>query len=139
MKSYLAMALGLVLLLLPLWTLSGFVVVPQYRTGSIADYQAALISGLTLYGGVSAGVLVSECFRTRRAVPAFRRIFVAGVAGAMGAITLALLAWAAGQLVFTGRIMPAGLPMVYVVGGILSAFMAAGAGLIGYGLGAPRP
>ena len=144
MKSYLAMALGLVLLLAPLWTLSGFVVVPQYRTGSIADYQAALISGLTLYGGVSAGVLVSECFRTRRAGPAFRRIFVAGVAGAMGAITLALIAWAAGQLVFTGRIMPAGqtpalLPMVYVVGGILSAFMAAGAGLIGYGLGVPRP
>ncbi len=29
MKSYLAMALGLLLLIAPLWTLSGFVTVPE--------------------------------------------------------------------------------------------------------------
>ena len=65
---------------------------------------------------------------------------MAGMAGAMGAITLALFAAFLSELVSTGRLMPAGqtpalLPLLYVVGGILSAFMAAGAGLIAYGLG----
>ena len=72
-------------------------------------------------------------------VPAFRRIFLAGIAGAMGTITLGLIAWALIQLISTGRIMPQGqspalLPVFYIVGGILSAFMAAGARLISYGL-----
>ena len=139
MKSYLAALLGLVLFLAPLWTLSGFVAVPEYRTGTIADYQGALVSGLTLYGGVLIGVFVSERFVTRGQVPPFRRIFLAGIAGAMGAITLGFVAWALIQLISTGRIMPEGqtpalLPVFYIVGGILSAFMAAGAGLISYGL-----
>jgi hypothetical protein len=142
MKSYLAAALGLLLLLAPLWTLSGFIIVPEYRTGSIADYQAALISGVTLYGGVFAGVLISERFKTRWAVRGFRRIFLAGIAGAMGAITVALIAYFAIELFSTGRLMPRGqtpalLPVLYIVGGILSAVMAAGAGLISYALGRP--
>jgi hypothetical protein len=55
MKSYLAMPLGLLLLLAPLWTLSGFVTVPEYRTDTFADYQMAVLSALTLYGGVLVG------------------------------------------------------------------------------------
>jgi hypothetical protein len=142
MKTYFAAAFGIVLLLAPLWTLSGFVTVPEYRTGSIADYQLALISGLTLYGGVLVGVLLSERFKTRWSVPAFRRIFLTGIAGAMGAITVALIVSFLTELVSTGRLMPPGqtpalLPVLYIVGGILSAFMAAGVGLIVYGLNRP--
>jgi NhaP-type Na+/H+ or K+/H+ antiporter len=142
MKSYLSAALGLLLLVAPLWTLSGFATVPEHRTGTIADYQTALISGATLYGGVFIGVLISERFKLLRTVPAFRRIFLAGIAGAMGAITLALIASFLGELASTGRLMPPGqtpalLPVLYIVGGILSAFMAAGVGLIAYGLGRP--
>ena len=139
MKSYLALTLGLFLLLSPLWTLSGFVTVPEYRTGSIGDFQTALISGATLYGGVLVGVLLSESFKDRWKVPTFRRIFVAGIAGAMGAITIALIAYFLAELVSTGRLMPpsqsaALLPIFYIVGGFLSAFMAAGAALIAHGL-----
>lgn len=141
MKAYLAIILGIALLLAPLWTLSGFVTAPEYRTGTIADYDNALISGATLYGGVLLGVLVSRRRKPRGNGPVpFKTIFVAGIAGAMGAVTLGLLAGFLIELVSTGRLMPAGnspalLPIFYIVGGILSAFMAAGAGLIAYGLG----
>jgi hypothetical protein len=139
MKSYLAVVLGLLLLIAPLWTLSGFVIVPEYRTGTCADYQMAVLSALTLYGGVFVGVFIGERVKSRRLMPAFRRILVAGIIGAMGAITLALMVSFGSELASTGRLMPPGqtpalLPIFYVVGGILSAFMAAGAGLIGYGL-----
>lgn len=141
MKAYLAIIAGIALLLAPLWSLSGFVTAPEYRTGTIADFSSALISGATLYGGVLVGVLVSRRHKSPRngAVP-FKTTFVAGVAGAMGAITLALLAGFLSDLISTGRLMPPGhspalFPIFYVVGGILSAFMAAGAGLIAYGLG----
>lgn len=142
MKSYLALAAGLLLLLAPLWTLSGFVVVPEHRTGTFADYQTAVLSALTLYGGVFLGVLINERSKLRRSVPIFRRIVVAGVVGAMVAITLALILAFGIELVSTGRLMspgqtPALLPIFYVVGGILSAVMAAGAGLIAYGLTRP--
>jgi len=142
MKTYLAVALGIVLLVAPLWTLSGFVTVPEYRTGGIGDYQAALVSGLTLYGGVLFGVLLCERFKERWNVPSFRRVFVGGIAGGMGAITLALIASFLGDLASTGRLMPPGqtpalLPVLYIVGGVLSAFLAAGVGLIAYGIGQP--
>ena len=142
MKTYLAVALGILLLLAPLWTLSGFVTVPEYRTGGIRDYQTALVSGFTLYGGVLVGVLLGESFKDRWNVPAFGRIFLAGIGGAMGAITLALIASFLIELVTTGRMMPPGqtpalLPIFYIVGGFLSAFMAAGVALIAYGLGRP--
>lgn len=141
MKAYLAIVLGLALLLAPLWSLWGFVTVPEYRTGTVADYSSALIAGATLYGGVLVGVLVGRRYKSRRHSPvAFGTTFVAGIAGAMGAITLALFAAFVSELVSTGRLMPTGqtpalLPVFYVVGGILSTFMAAGAGLIAYGLG----
>lgn len=141
MKAYLAIVLGIALLLAPLWTLSGFVRVPEYRTGTIADFATALIAGVALYGGVLVGVLVIRRRKSprHRSVP-FKATFVAGIGGAMGAITLSLLGAFLFELVSTGRLMPAGnspalLPVFYIVGGILSAFMAAGAGLIAYGLG----
>lgn len=144
MKAYLAIAFGIALLLAPLWTLSGYVTVPEYRTGTIADYKSALIAGVTLYGGVLVGVLVSSRQKPRKDRPVpFRTTFVAGIYGAMGAITLGLIAGFLIELISTGRLMPKGntpalLPIFYIVGGLLSAFMAAGAGLIVYGLGAAK-
>jgi hypothetical protein len=140
MKAYLAIGLGIALLLAPLWTLSGFVIVPEYRTGTIADFALALGAGATLYGGVLAGSLVGRRRKARTGFARFKAIFVAGMVGAMGAITLVLLAAALIELMSTGRIVPAGqtlalLPVLYIVGGILSAFMAAGAGMIAYGFG----
>lgn len=140
MKAYLSIVLGLALLLAPLWSLSGFVTAPEHRTGTLSDFDTAVISGVTLYGGVLMGVLFTRRHRSRykRPIP-FRTTFLAGMVGAMGAITLALLAGFLNDLISTGRLMPAGqtpalLPIFYVVGAILSAFMAAGAGLIAYGL-----
>lgn len=144
MKAYLAIVLGIALLLAPLWTLSGFVTVPEYRTGTIADYSSALIAGATLYGGVLAGILVSRRYKPQRNGPVpFRATFVAGIYGAMAAITLGLTGAFLIELVSTGRLMPKGnspalLPIFYIVGGLLSAFMAAGAGLIAHGLDAAR-
>ena len=141
MKATLAVLLGVALLLAPFWTLSGYVTVPEYRTGTIADYSSALIAGATLYGGVFIGVLVGRRYKFGLNRPGpFKTIFVAGMAGAMGAITLGLLAYFLSELISTGRLMPAGqspalLPIFYIVGGLLSAFMAAGVGLIAYGLG----
>jgi NhaP-type Na+/H+ or K+/H+ antiporter len=141
MKAYLTIFLGLALLLAPLWSLSGFVTVPEYRTGTLGDYSSALIAGATLYGGVFVGVLVGRQYKSQQNIPVpFKTTFMAGMAGAMGAITLVLVAAFLVELVSTGRLMRAGqspalLPVFYVVGGILSAFMAAGVGLIAYGLG----
>lgn len=144
MKAYLAIVLGIALLLAPLWTLSGFVTVPEYRTGTIADYSSALIAGATLYGGVLVGVIVSRRYISQgNGLAPFRSTFVAGIYGAMGAITLSLIVAFLIELVSTGRLMPKGhtpalLPVFYIVGGILSAFMAAGVGLIAHGLGAAK-
>ena len=140
MKAYLAIALGLAMLLAPLWTLSGFVIVPEYRTGTISDYSMALISGATLYGGVLVGVLFGRRYISKRqGASPFRTTFIAGMAGAMGAITMALVIAFLMELITTGRMMPEGnspalLPIFYIVGGLLSAFIAGGAGLIAYGL-----
>lgn len=140
MKGYLAIVLGLALLLAPLWSLSGFVTAPEYRTGTIADFDNALIAAATLYGGVLVGVLIGRRYQSKQNSSAlFRTTFKAGMVGAMGAITMALLVGFLSDLVSTGRLMPPGhtpalLPIFYVVGGILSAFMAAGAGLIAYGV-----
>ena len=65
--------------------------------------------------------------------------FIAGMAGAMVAITMALAAGFLKELITTGRLMPEGnspalLPIFYIVGGLVSAFLAAGAGLIAYSL-----
>ena len=136
MKAYLAIGFGLALLLAPLWTLSGFVPVPEYRTGTIDDLVLPLIAGVTLYGGVLAGVLTVWRLKRR---PGFKAIFMAGMAGSMGAITLTLIVAFLVKLVTTGALMPEGqspalLPIFYIVGGMLAGVIAAGAGLIAYGL-----
>lgn len=144
MKGYLIIALGVALLLVPLWILSGFVTAPDYRTGTISDYSSALSAIFTLYGGVLVGVLVSRwCDSQQSSRAPFKSIFVAGIFGAMGAISSYLVGTFLIELASTGRLMPKGntpalLPVFYIVGGVLSAFIAAGAGLIAHGLGAAK-
>lgn len=140
MKAYLRIALGIALLVAPLWTLSGFETASDYRTGTMADYSGALGAGFTIYGGVLVGILVSRWYDSKRSSQAlFKSTFIAGVSGAMAAITLFLIGGFLVELASTGRLMPNGntpalLPIFYIVGGILSAFIAAGAGLIVHGL-----
>ncbi|HKX92435.1 MAG TPA: hypothetical protein VJM15_08440 [Sphingomicrobium sp.] len=138
MKPLVAMIFGLLSFAAPVWFLAGLVRAPQFRTGTIEDFRAAIVTGVTLYGGVLVGVLIAR--RRKKGIGA---TFAAGVAGAMAAITLGLLISAVSQLASTGRIMPEGqtlalLPVVYIVGGIVSVFIAAGASLISYGLGTPE-
>lgn len=141
MKAFGAMLAGIIAILMPLRFLSGLVVVPQYRTGTIADFMPAIVAGATLYGGVLLGVLIGRRWMARP--ESFRTTVVAGVAGAMAAITVVIVGSALGDLVTMGRIMPPGhtpalLPIVYIVGGLVSAIIAAGAALIGYALRAAR-
>lgn len=139
MKAYFAIVLGLVLLLAPLWSLSGFATAPEYRTGTITDYSIALTAGATLYCGVLVGVLVGRRSKGRlNGGGPLQSTFIAGMAGAMVTITLVLFAVFLIELISTGRLMPPGqtpalLPIFYVAGGILSALIAAGVGLIAYG------
>ena len=59
MKRVLAGAAGTFLLFLPAliaYTLT--VPVPEFRTGTVADYDAFLVTCLTLYGGAAVGILV---------------------------------------------------------------------------------
>ena len=141
MKAFGAMLAGIIAILMPLRFLSGLVVVPQYRTGTIADFMPAIVAGAALYGGVLLGVLFGRRLMARP--DSFRTTVVAGVAGAMAAITVVIVGSALSDLVTTGRIMPPGhtpalLPILYIVGGVVSAFIAAGAALIGYALRVAR-
>jgi hypothetical protein len=47
------------------------------RSAAVRDYQAALISGVTLYGGVFVGVLISERFKPRWSMPLYNASFLA--------------------------------------------------------------
>lgn len=140
MKAILALIAGVLSLLAPLWFLSGFVPVPEYRTGTLSDYRTAIGAGVTLYGGVFAGIFVGRRLTANRDKDGSARgMFFAGMAGAMMAITLAIVGSFLSDWISTGRIMrpgqtPALLPIVYIVGGIISAFIAGGAVLISYAL-----
>jgi hypothetical protein len=140
MKAILALIAGVLSLLAPIWFLSGFVPVPEYRTGTLSDYRTVIGAAVTLYGGVFAGIILG---RRLAANPvrdgSARGMFFAGMVGAMIAITLAIIAAFLADWISTGRIMrpgqtPALLPVVYIVSGIISAFIAAGAVLISYAL-----
>ena len=139
MKAILMVVIGLALFLAPLWTLSGFAIVPEYRTGTLTDFALPLIMGGTLYGGVLVGILIGRRFHRR----SIQGIFLAGMLGAAAAITLALVIAFVQELLSTGRLFtpgqtPALLPVFYVTGGILAALIAAGASLILRGLAASQ-
>lgn len=137
MKTYLAMALGILLLLGPLWFLAGLVPVPAYRTGTLSDLAPAIIAGITLYTGAFAGMLIGNRLLGRDRLASFRALFISGMAGVMVAITLAVTAWAVIQWATTGRMLQPGqtlalLPILYIVGGVVSAFIVGSICLFAY-------
>lgn len=140
MKPLLAMLTGIASLVAPFWFFAGMVPVPEYRTGTISDLTPALVAGTTLYGGVLAGLFLSGHLAGRRNKAAsLRSDFVAGIAGAMVAITVAIVVYYLIELVTTGRLMPRGqtpalLPIFYIVGGLVSAVIAIGAALVTHAL-----
>ncbi len=143
MKPFVAMVIGALLLLAPLrWLLAVLVPVPEYRTGTFSDFAPAIIAGVTLYAGVFVGVLIGKRLAAQRGeVVSSGTVFVAGMAGAIVAMTLAVSGWALSQWVSTGRIFQPGtslalFPVLFILGGVLSAFIAGGAGLFAYAFGA---
>jgi hypothetical protein len=139
-----ALIVGVLLLVAPLRWLYGLTPVPAYRTGTFQDVSFALMAGVTLYGGVLAGVFVPWRLGARRgASPGGLAVFFAGWVGAMVAIGLALAIWALHQWLSLGRILPKGqsaalLPIFPIIGGLLGLVIAGGAGLVASGLRRPR-
>ena len=61
-----ALVLGLVLVGYPAFMISTLMIsLPQYRTGTFADYQDAVYGFLAIYGGVLLGMLVYWLNRNR--------------------------------------------------------------------------
>ena len=130
---------GVLLLVAPLKWLYGLTPVAAYRTGTFQDVAFALSAGATLYGGVLAGVLALWRLEARRSAPITGvAVFVAGWAGAMGAIGLALVIWALHEWLTTGAVLhgqsPALLPIFPIVGGAVGLVIASGAGLVASGV-----
>ena len=85
-------AAGILLVVTPLFMVYGMTVpVPPYRTGTFADYQAFLVSCLTVYGGAVLGIAVRLWREPGRASTIDgRSIFRAGVTGGLVAVGVAL-------------------------------------------------
>ena len=144
MKRVLAIIVGVLLFLAPLWSLWGMMVpVPEYRTGTFADLVPLLRAVAILYGGVAAGIFALSRLEPKlRTGMTGRAIFMAGIAGAMLAILLALAGWAIVQWLTTGRVLKPGqtlalMPLVPILGGLFGAFIAGGAALIANALRRP--
>lgn len=144
MKSFFAMTIGVLLLLTPLWFLAGLLPVPDYRKGTISDFVPAIVAGVTVYMGVFVGALIGKRLLGQDKVAPFRTLFISGMGGAMVAITSSLAGWAIIQWATTGRILQPGhslalLPILYILGGVVSAFIAASICLLAYAGRATKP
>jgi hypothetical protein len=146
MKRLVLGVVGAVLLWAPGWWLFPVVVpVPEYRTGAFfTDYAAAIASYLALYGGAASGILVLW-WRIGGTRPLDGGgVFLAGVLGALGALTVVLLGQPIARWVTTGRAFPVGtsfalVPIVALFAVGLSAVVAAGAGLVWSARGVSKP
>lgn len=135
MKRFISSLVGMVLFLLPAWFFFTVLVpVPEYRTGSHADFSGAAGSCLTLYGGAAIGVLNrwrrggSEHL-TGRGV--FRAAFWGGVI-AIGVVLLghSMSRWLLGQPLTPGNLSP----LLVVFGAAFSVMVAGGAAIVWSGL-----
>ncbi len=138
-----ATIIGALLFIAPLKGLAGLTPVAAYRTGTFVDVAFALSAGVTLYGGVLAGVAI--CWRldaNRGALTKGLAVLFSGWVGSMAAIGLALGIWALHERLTTGHVMHPGqsmalLPIFPIIGGIISLFIASGASLVVVGLRRP--
>jgi Kef-type K+ transport system membrane component KefB len=131
MRRLLAGAAGVLLVVIPPLMLYGITVpVPQYRTGTFADYEAFVVSCLTVYGGVALGITV-RWLRDRRKEPIIsgRSVFRAGFTGALVVIGIALVlaSMRSGSL---GNLWG----LVVIFGGVFAATVSAGARLVWYAI-----
>jgi hypothetical protein len=126
MYRLLSGAAGILLVVTPPFMVYSMTVpVPQYRTGTLADYHAFLVSCLTVYGGVVLGIAVRVWREPDRASTIHgRSIFRAGVTGGLVAVGVALalasLQSGAGNL----------WGLVVIFGAAFTAIVSAGAGLV---------
>ena len=106
--------------------------VPQYRTGTFADYQAFLVSCLTVYGGAVLGISVAWWRAQPGPAISGRSVFRAGFTGGLVAVgvALALASIRSGLGNLWG--------LVVILGGVLAATVSAGAGLFSYAIRSRR-
>ena len=129
MRRLLAGAAGVLLVVAPPVMLYGMTVpVPQYRTGTFADYQAFVVSCLTVYGGVVLGIAVKWWRSEHGPAISTRSVFRAGFTGGLVAVgvALALASLRSGLGNLWG--------LVVIFGGIFAATVSAGAGLLWYAI-----
>lgn len=73
--------------------------VPQYRTGTFADYAGAARACVALYGGAVGGLFLQILWSTaRRQAISGRQVFRACLVGAIGAIGIAIAVAGPGTL-----------------------------------------
>ncbi|HUE79422.1 MAG TPA: hypothetical protein VMN38_07310 [Sphingomicrobium sp.] len=122
------MIAGVLLFLAPLWFWWNLTL-PEFRTVSFG----ALASGVTLYGGVLAGIFVAWRLKANRpGAITGRAVSVAAMVGAALAIVLAMGAWAFLEPEPGGSWRQ--MPILLIPGGIVIAVVAGGAGLVAYAL-----
>jgi hypothetical protein len=135
MQRLLGGAAGVLLMVIPPVMLYGITVpVPQYRTGTYADYQAFLVSCLTIHGGVVLGIAV-RWWRRPRKEPTISggSVFRAGFTGGLVAVGVALA-------VSSMRSGPGNLwGLVIIFGGVFAATVSAGARLVWYAIHGAGP
>src|SRR4051812_15593087 len=93
MKRLSSGAVGALLLCAPAWMLFNTMVpVPQFRTGTSADYLAVIRACLTLYGGATIGILGQWWLRTRRRQTiGSLNVFRACIVGAIVAVGIVVI------------------------------------------------
>jgi len=134
-KRFVSSMAGTALCLVPaFFFFTVLVPVPQYRSGTYADFTGAAGSCLTLYGGEVLGILVLW-WQPEPGRLTGRRVFWAGFWGGVIAISLVtagqfLFRWVAGESVSVGNLWG----LVVIFGAAFSAMVAAGAGMAWYGV-----
>ena len=129
MRRLLYGAAGILLVVIPPVMLYGMTVpVPQHRTGTFADYQAFVVSCLTVYGGVMLGIAVRWWRLQRRPAISSPSVFRSGFTGGLVAVgvALALASLRSGLGNLWG--------LVVIFGGVFAAIVSAGAGLFWYAI-----
>jgi hypothetical protein len=137
---------GAFLVCLPAWWFfSNMVTLPRFQTGRfLEDYGTAISSFLTIYGGAAVGVVALRLRAARHTQPiSGRRAFQASFGGSLAGVAVGWVGWVLFRWAETGRLTDPRasygiVPVIFIVAGVFSAVLAAGAGLLWHGT-RPRP